>query len=163
DELVRRLHALGPKAVIVTGGHGDEAVDTLFDGAEVVHIPVPRYASGATHGAGCTHSATLAAYLASGPELEDAARTAARAAAAAERGGRPGRPVRGDGGDRWPVRRGRHDGGAPARPLRYGDRAVRPRPRARRRASRRQHRRDRAARRGRGGISGGPPPSPAAT
>src|SRR5947209_17819777 len=32
DELARPLHALGPKAVIVTGGHGDEAADTLFDG-----------------------------------------------------------------------------------------------------------------------------------
>jgi hydroxymethylpyrimidine/phosphomethylpyrimidine kinase len=87
DELARRLHALGPKAVIVTGGHGAESVDTFFDGERLVQIPVPRYASGATHGAGCTHSATLAAALAKGLDLEEAAETAARVAAEAVRRG----------------------------------------------------------------------------
>jgi hydroxymethylpyrimidine kinase/phosphomethylpyrimidine kinase len=80
DELARRLHALGPKAVIVTGGHGDEAVDTLYDGNEVVDLPVPRYETGATHGAGCTHSATLTALLACGLDLFQAASAAAIAA-----------------------------------------------------------------------------------
>jgi hydroxymethylpyrimidine/phosphomethylpyrimidine kinase len=88
DELARRLHALGPTAVIVTGGHGDEAVDTLYDGERIVHIPVPRHATGATHGAGCTHSATLAALLARGFELERAAEAAAQVAAEAVRHGR---------------------------------------------------------------------------
>ena len=83
DELARRLHALGSKAVIVTGGHGDEAVDTLFDGERLLQIPVPRHDSGATHGAGCTHSATLAALLARGLELEEAARRAAEVASEA--------------------------------------------------------------------------------
>jgi hydroxymethylpyrimidine/phosphomethylpyrimidine kinase len=87
DELVQRLHALGPKAVIVTGGHGEEALDTLFDGTELIQIPVPRYQSGATHGAGCTHSATLAAFLAQGAALEEAARWAAAVAAEAVRYG----------------------------------------------------------------------------
>jgi hydroxymethylpyrimidine/phosphomethylpyrimidine kinase len=86
DELARRLHALGPKAVIVTGGHG-EPVDTLFDGEQLVRIPVPRHESGATHGAGCTHSATLAAALAKGLGLEEAARMAAQVAAEAVRQG----------------------------------------------------------------------------
>jgi hydroxymethylpyrimidine/phosphomethylpyrimidine kinase len=81
DELARRLQALGPKAVIVTGGHGDEAVDTLYDGERLVRIPVPRHAVTATHGAGCTHSATLAALLARGLDLESAARRAAEVAA----------------------------------------------------------------------------------
>ena len=47
--------------MIVTGGHGDEPVDTLFDGERIVEIAVPRHDVAATHGAGCTHSATLAA------------------------------------------------------------------------------------------------------
>jgi hydroxymethylpyrimidine/phosphomethylpyrimidine kinase len=87
DELARRLHALGPKAVIVTGGHGDEPVDTFFDGEQIVQIPVPRHESGATHGAGCTHSATLAALLARGLDLEAAARQAAEVASGAVRRG----------------------------------------------------------------------------
>jgi len=87
DELARRLHALGPKAVIVTGGHGDEAVDTLFDGERIVQIPVPRYDSGSTHGAGCTHSAALTAALAKGLDLEEAAGIAARVACEAVRQG----------------------------------------------------------------------------
>jgi len=82
-ELAERLHVLGAPAVVVTGGHGEEAVDHLFDGETHVEIPVERHESGATHGAGCTHSATLAAGLARGLSLEDAAREAARAASAA--------------------------------------------------------------------------------
>jgi hydroxymethylpyrimidine/phosphomethylpyrimidine kinase len=86
-ELARRLHELGPAAVIVTGGHGDEAVDTLYDGSCFVDIAVPRHATAATHGAGCTHSATLAALLSRGLDLESAARQAADTAArAVERG-----------------------------------------------------------------------------
>ena len=72
---------------IVTGGHGDEAVDHLFDGERHVEIPVERHDVAATHGAGCTHSATLAALLARGRPLEDAARGAARAASEAVRHG----------------------------------------------------------------------------
>ena len=86
-ELARRLHELGPGAVIVTGGHTEEPVDTLFDGERLIEIPVPRHAVAATHGAGCTHSATLAAMLARGFELEEAARRAAAAAAEAVRNG----------------------------------------------------------------------------
>jgi hydroxymethylpyrimidine/phosphomethylpyrimidine kinase len=79
-ELAERLHELGAPAVIVTGGHGDEPVDHLFDGREHVEIPVQRHEIAATHGAGCTHSATLAALLAHGESLTDAARGAAEAA-----------------------------------------------------------------------------------
>ena len=82
-ELAERLHALGAPAVVVTGGHGSVAVDHLFDGREHVEIPVPRHAVAATHGAGCTHSATLAALLARGETLVDAARGAAAAASRA--------------------------------------------------------------------------------
>src|SRR5438876_32093 len=70
-ELAARLYDLGAPAAIVTGGHGDDPVDHLFDGREHVEIPVERHAVGATHGAGCTHSATLAALLALGFDLVD--------------------------------------------------------------------------------------------
>ncbi|HET7856311.1 MAG TPA: PfkB family carbohydrate kinase, partial [Gaiellaceae bacterium] len=88
-ELVERLHGLGAPAVVVTGGHGGEAVDHLFDGREHVEIPVERHDVSATHGAGCTHSATLAAHLARGASLEEAARAAARAASEAVAHGLP--------------------------------------------------------------------------
>jgi hydroxymethylpyrimidine/phosphomethylpyrimidine kinase len=81
--LAERLHELGAPAVVVTGGHGPDAVDHLFDGRGHVEIPVERYDVAATHGAGCTHSATLAALLARGLSLTDAARGAARAASLA--------------------------------------------------------------------------------
>ncbi len=73
-ELAERLHELGAAAVIVTGGHGPSGADHLFDGDRHLEIPVPRHAVAATHGAGCTHSATLAALLARGEPLESAAR-----------------------------------------------------------------------------------------
>ena len=82
-ELAERLHDLGAPAVIVTGGHAKEAVDHLFDGERHVEIPVERHQVAATHGAGCTHSATLAALLGRGESLEDAARGAAAAASGA--------------------------------------------------------------------------------
>jgi hydroxymethylpyrimidine/phosphomethylpyrimidine kinase len=82
-ELAERIHELGAPAVIVTGGHGAEAVDHLFDGERHVEIAVQRHDVAATHGAGCTHSATLTAYLAKAWPLEDAARAAAAAASGA--------------------------------------------------------------------------------
>jgi hydroxymethylpyrimidine/phosphomethylpyrimidine kinase len=82
-ELAERLHALGAPAVVVTGGHGDEAVDHLFDGKAHLEIPIERHDVPATHGAGCTHSATLAALLARGQSLSDAAKGAAEAASRA--------------------------------------------------------------------------------
>jgi hydroxymethylpyrimidine/phosphomethylpyrimidine kinase len=86
-ELAGRIHELGAPAVVVTGGHGEEAVDHLFDGRAHVEIEVDRHEIAATHGAGCTHSATLAALLAKGLALEDAARGAAFAASEAVRNG----------------------------------------------------------------------------
>jgi hydroxymethylpyrimidine/phosphomethylpyrimidine kinase len=82
-ELAQAIHELGAPAVVVTGGHGDDAVDHLFDGREHHELPVERHPVAATHGAGCTHSATLAAHLARGASLLDAARAAAAAASAA--------------------------------------------------------------------------------
>jgi hydroxymethylpyrimidine/phosphomethylpyrimidine kinase len=86
-ELAEVLRGLGASAVIVTGGHGGEPSDHLFDGERHVDIPVEQHEVAATHGAGCTHSATLAALLARGLSLEDAARGAAAAASEAVRNG----------------------------------------------------------------------------
>jgi hydroxymethylpyrimidine/phosphomethylpyrimidine kinase len=82
-QLSARVHALGASAVIVTGGHAERSVDHLFDGREHVEIPVERHDVAATHGAGCTHSATLAAGLARDLTLQEAARLAAGAASRA--------------------------------------------------------------------------------
>jgi hydroxymethylpyrimidine/phosphomethylpyrimidine kinase len=87
-ELAERIHALGAPAVLVTGGHG-EPVDHLFDGFCHLEIRVERHEVGSTHGAGCTHSATLAALLARGESLEEAARGAASAASRAVAQGHP--------------------------------------------------------------------------
>jgi hydroxymethylpyrimidine/phosphomethylpyrimidine kinase len=86
-ELAERLHELGAPAVVVTGGHGPESVDHFFDGEQHVQIPVERHEVAATHGSGCTHSATLAALLARGEDLVDACRGAASAASEAVRHG----------------------------------------------------------------------------
>ena len=75
--LAERLVAMGAGAALVTGGHGAEPADHLYDGRNHLSIQVPRYDIAATHGAGCTHSAALAAGLAAGLQLPDAARQAA--------------------------------------------------------------------------------------
>lgn len=80
-ELAELLVKMGAPAALVTGGHGAEPVDHLFDGSRHLAIPVARHQVAATHGAGCTHSAALAAGLAAGLSLADAARRAALVAA----------------------------------------------------------------------------------
>lgn len=88
-DLAERLAARGARAVLITGGHGDP-IDHLFDGVRHTEISVPRLESGATHGSGCTHSATLTALLARGMNLVDAARTAAEVATGAVANGLAG-------------------------------------------------------------------------
>jgi hydroxymethylpyrimidine/phosphomethylpyrimidine kinase len=88
-ELARTILELGPAAVIVTGGHGD-GVDLLVEaraGATPVEIPGELHPDGAAHGSGCTHSSTLAAHLARGRTLVDAAAEARMAASRAVRDG----------------------------------------------------------------------------
>jgi hydroxymethylpyrimidine/phosphomethylpyrimidine kinase len=82
-ELAEALVGLGARAALVTGGHGDEAADHLFDGREHYEIPFERSDVAGTHGSGCTQSATLAALLARGLSLVEAARGAAAAASRA--------------------------------------------------------------------------------
>jgi hydroxymethylpyrimidine/phosphomethylpyrimidine kinase len=74
--LARRVHALGPRIVVITGGHRDQATDVFFDGERMVELPGPRHPGGAAHGSGCTHSSVLAARLAHGDEPLEAARVA---------------------------------------------------------------------------------------
>jgi hydroxymethylpyrimidine/phosphomethylpyrimidine kinase len=83
SSIAESLHELGAAAVIVTGGHGSDHVDHLYDGHSHVEIAVEWHDVAATHGAGCTHSATLAAQLARGATLQEAAREAARVASTA--------------------------------------------------------------------------------
>ena len=76
-EQARRLVDLGAAAAIVTGGgRGDH----FFDGETALDIPVRRHDVTATHGSGCTHSATLTALLARGEDLVTAAALAAATA-----------------------------------------------------------------------------------
>jgi hydroxymethylpyrimidine/phosphomethylpyrimidine kinase len=78
-ELAATIRGLGPAAVIVTGGHADGA-DLLDDGAGQLSIPGPIHPDGAAHGSGCTHSSSLAALLALGFPLREAAIEARRRA-----------------------------------------------------------------------------------
>ena len=80
EELARGLHALGPRAVVVTGGHREQATDVFFDGDAIHLIPGERHPDGAAHGSGCTHSSALAAHLALGHTPLEAARAAKRIA-----------------------------------------------------------------------------------
>jgi hydroxymethylpyrimidine/phosphomethylpyrimidine kinase len=85
--LARAIHALGPRVVVVTGGHRRQATDVFFDGRTLVEIPGERHPDGAAHGSGCTHSSVLAARLAWGDSPLQAARTAKRRASEAVRDG----------------------------------------------------------------------------
>ncbi len=82
-ELARKIHALGPKAVVVTGGHRDPLTDVFFDGKRLVELHGERHEDGAAHGSGCTHSSVLAARLAHGDEPLEAARAARELASCA--------------------------------------------------------------------------------
>jgi hydroxymethylpyrimidine/phosphomethylpyrimidine kinase len=89
EALANALLALGPRAVVVTGGHRDRAVDLFLDasGAEPVEIVGERHPDGAAHGSGCTHSSLLAGQLALGSTPLQAARIARELTGAAVRDG----------------------------------------------------------------------------
>ena len=87
EALARAVHALGPAAVVITGGHRDVATDLFYDGTELVPIEGERHPGGAAHGSGCTHSSVLAAHLALGFEPLESARAAKRIASDAVRDG----------------------------------------------------------------------------
>ncbi|HYM23348.1 MAG TPA: bifunctional hydroxymethylpyrimidine kinase/phosphomethylpyrimidine kinase [Vicinamibacterales bacterium] len=88
-EAARRIHDMGPRAVIITGGHaaepGDRVVDILFDGDAVHELAIERVAAAGTHGTGCTYASAVAAALALGFALTDAASDAQQYVAGAIR------------------------------------------------------------------------------
>ena len=79
EEAARRIAQMGPKAVLVKGGHlTDDAVDLLYYRSQVQKFTARRMSSENTHGTGCTYSAAITAELAKGHELEAAIETAKR-------------------------------------------------------------------------------------
>jgi hydroxymethylpyrimidine/phosphomethylpyrimidine kinase len=83
EDLARAVQTLGPRAVVVTGGHSTALVDLFFDGNEPVEIPGERHSGEAAHGSGCTHSSSIAAFLARGAEPLQAAAAARHVASLA--------------------------------------------------------------------------------
>jgi hydroxymethylpyrimidine/phosphomethylpyrimidine kinase len=76
-EAARALRAMGPRAVVVKGGHLEgDAVDVFWDGERMEDLSAPRIATKNTHGTGCTYSAAIAARLALGDPLLEAVRGA---------------------------------------------------------------------------------------
>ncbi|MEW5740037.1 MAG: bifunctional hydroxymethylpyrimidine kinase/phosphomethylpyrimidine kinase [Myxococcota bacterium] len=72
-EAARRLGGMGPRAVLVKGGHLEgDAVDVLFHQGEVHDFHAPRIHSPHTHGTGCTYASAIAAWLARGVPLLEA-------------------------------------------------------------------------------------------
>ena len=73
-EAAKRIFALGPAYVLVTGGHGsgDRIVDLLYDGEVFTDYSAERVKGRHTHGTGCSFSAALTAHLALGRRLPDA-------------------------------------------------------------------------------------------
>jgi hydroxymethylpyrimidine/phosphomethylpyrimidine kinase len=73
EEAARRIVALGPRNVLVKGGHlRDSATDILWNGKDFARFAAPRLLSSNTHGTGCTLSSAIAACLARGHALKDA-------------------------------------------------------------------------------------------
>jgi len=67
-----KLAADGARAVVVTGGHLDRAIDVFFDGVVLESFSGERIKVDLTHGTGCTFSSAIAANLALGRQLRDA-------------------------------------------------------------------------------------------
>jgi hydroxymethylpyrimidine/phosphomethylpyrimidine kinase len=92
-DAARRIHDMGAAAVLITGGHrpqrlehrSPEVVDVLFDGHHFLEFHTARVDTPGTHGTGCAFAAAVAAYLALGRPLGDAAERAQRYVAAAIR------------------------------------------------------------------------------
>lgn len=86
----RALLALGPKCVVLKGGHagGAHSDDLVFEQGVVARLPARRTPSNNTHGTGCTFSAAIAAGLAKGKTREQAVMSAKRYISAAIEGSR---------------------------------------------------------------------------
>ncbi len=73
-DAARRIHAFGPKSVVVKGGHlsDRDAVDVFFDGIQIVELHRPWFDTPHTHGTGCTFASAITAGLALGLALPSA-------------------------------------------------------------------------------------------
>jgi hydroxymethylpyrimidine/phosphomethylpyrimidine kinase len=74
EEAARQIHDLGPKHVLIKGGHlvDAQAIDVLFDGNEFSYLRSSRIPTRNTHGTGCVLSAAIAAHLALGKPIREA-------------------------------------------------------------------------------------------
>ncbi|HLZ96155.1 MAG TPA: bifunctional hydroxymethylpyrimidine kinase/phosphomethylpyrimidine kinase [Candidatus Dormibacteraeota bacterium] len=76
-DAARELLELGPRAVVLKGGHAEgDAVDVYWDGSELVELTAKRVDTQNTHGSGCAFSAAIAARLAAGRTPIDSVRDA---------------------------------------------------------------------------------------
>ena len=73
EAAARKIVEMGARAVIVKGGHMEKAIDVLFDGNEMVPLAGDKGKEEALHGTGCTFASALAAHLAVGRGLVEAA------------------------------------------------------------------------------------------
>ncbi len=73
-EAAKRIHKLGPRNVLVKGGHleGKNVFNILFDGTTVTVFEAPRLKAKNTHGTGCTMASALATFIGSGMDLKNA-------------------------------------------------------------------------------------------
>ena len=86
-DAARSIRDLGPRAVLVKGGHlAGAACDVLLDGDDLHELATERVEAGPLHGSGCTLSAAICAGLARGDALPDAVASAKRFVHAAIRG-----------------------------------------------------------------------------
>jgi hydroxymethylpyrimidine/phosphomethylpyrimidine kinase len=73
EDAARKLVEMGARAVIVKGGHTERAVDVVFDGTDMIPLAGEKVADRQLHGTGCTFASALAAHLAAGRSLVEAA------------------------------------------------------------------------------------------
>jgi hydroxymethylpyrimidine/phosphomethylpyrimidine kinase len=73
EAAARKIVEMGAQAVIVKGGHMERAIDVLFDGEKITQLGGDRVKADNYHGTGCTFASTIAAQLASGRGLTEAA------------------------------------------------------------------------------------------
>jgi hydroxymethylpyrimidine/phosphomethylpyrimidine kinase len=73
EAAARKIVEMGAHAVIVKGGHMERAIDVLFDGETITQLGGDRVKANNNHGTGCTFASAIAAQLASGRGLTEAA------------------------------------------------------------------------------------------
>jgi hydroxymethylpyrimidine/phosphomethylpyrimidine kinase len=105
----RALHALGPRYVLVKGGHlksdADGCLDLLFDGSEFTELPGPRFDTEHTHGGGDSMAAAITSFLARGCAVPEAVVLAKRYMVEAVRQAYPLGAGHGPVSSLWTVRR----------------------------------------------------------